>query len=159
MSENNLCPCDSNLDYSSCCEPFISGVLAAPTAEALMRSRYTAYTQDDNSYLLRTWHSDTRPTDNPGYDDGTIWTGLKILRTEAGDADDSQGVVEFIASCERKGVASQLHETSHFSREDNQWLYIEGEGQQPQRRAQAKVGRNEPCPCGSGKKYKKCCGG
>lgn len=157
MSDNNICPCDSGLDYSSCCEPFINGALQEPTAEALMRSRYTAYTQQNNDYLLQSWHPDTRPTDNPGDDDNTVWTGLKILRTEAGTENDSQGIVEFIASCEVKGVASQLHEISHFSRADNQWLYIEGESQQPQRRAQAKVGRNEPCPCGSGKKYKKCC--
>lgn len=157
-SESNPCPCGSNKTYPECCGSYINGKENAPTAEALMRSRYTAYTQHNNDYLLSTWHPDTRPSINPGDDDGTTWTGLDIIRTEAGLKNDKKGIVEFIASCMFKGEASHIHETSEFIFEDNRWYYVDGKGQQPIKRETPKVGRNDPCPCGSGKKFKKCCG-
>jgi len=125
-----------------------------------MRSRYTAYTRMDDDYLLATWHPDTRPdTTHPSDDgDGSVWTGLSILRTEAGQTGDNTGIVEFIARCDVNGVPSQLHEISEFSHDGERWFYVDGMNQQPIRRETPKVGRNEPCPCGSGKKYKKCCG-
>ena len=125
-----------------------------------MRSRYTAYTRFDDKYLLSTWHADTRPsTPTPSDDgDGSVWTGLDILRTEAGQVGDKTGIVEFIAHCNVNGVTSQLHEISEFSHDGERWSYIDGTGLQPIRRETPKVGRNEPCPCGSGKKFKKCCG-
>lgn len=159
MTKESICPCGSEHEYQQCCGPYIDGVLLPPTAEALIRSRYSAYTQQNDDYLLRTWHPDTRPVDEaPSDDDNTVWTGLKVLRTEAGKADDRQGMVEFIATCEVKGATSQLHEISQFVFEDGQWFYVDGTGQQPQRRSEEKIGRNDPCPCNSGKKFKKCCG-
>lgn len=154
----DLCPCGSQNAYEECCGLYISGEKDAPTAEALMRSRYTAYTRQDDSYLLKTWHPDTRPSDNPSDDDSTTWTGLEVIRTENGQETDSKGIVEFIAYCNVKGATSHLHEISQFIRENNRWYYLEGKGQQPVRRDTPKVGRNDPCPCGSGKKFKKCCG-
>lgn len=159
MNTDNPCPCGSQQEYAQCCGAYISGTAKAPTAEALMRSRYTAYTQQNDDYLLRTWHPDTRPTDDaPSDDDNTIWNGLTVLRTEAGGENDKQGIVEFIATCQVRGAASQLHEISNFVFSDGQWFYVDGSGQQPQRRSETKIGRNDPCHCGSGKKFKKCCG-
>jgi SEC-C motif-containing protein len=161
MSEEQACPCGSGQPFGQCCGPYLDGSALPPTAEALMRSRYTAYTRQDDRYLLATWHPETRPDDATPSDDGdgSVWTGLEVLRTEAGGVDDEAGVVEFVAFCDINGTPAQLHETSTFQRQDGRWWYVDGEGQTPLRRDQPKVGRNEPCPCGSGKKYKKCCGG
>jgi SEC-C motif-containing protein len=159
MTQDTACPCGSGKTFDQCCGPFISGEQLPPTAEALMRSRYTAYTLQNDDYLLHTWKAESRPTDqSPSDDDGTIWTGLEILRTEAGGANDAEGVVEFVAKCKSNGVPAQLHEISQFAREDGRWVYVDGSGQQPVRREHGKVGRNDPCICGSGKKFKKCCG-
>jgi len=150
------CPCGSTAAYADCCSPALAGRIAAPTAEALMRSRYTAYVAADVAYLLRTWHSRTRPA---AIDPATIprWRGLEILRTEQGREGDSQGVVEFRATAQSARGIVHLREVSRFVREDGQWLYVDGEliDEGPA----AKAGRNSPCPCGSGKKFKKCCGG
>ena len=153
------CPCGSGNQLNDCCGPIIDGTTIATTAEALMRSRYTAYTLKDDDYLRRTWHPDTCPDASEALDDDeTVWTGLQVLRAEQGGSEDNEGVVEFIATCSVKNIPSQLHETSQFLRHNGYWVYVEGTGQQPIRRDNQKVGRNDPCPCGSGKKYKKCCG-
>ena len=124
-----------------------------------MRSRYTAYVFRNVEYLLGTWHASTRPA---GIDPTVIpqWCGLQIVRTEAGSGDDDQGVVEFKAFARTGEKVFTLHEVSRFLREDGQWLYVDGDMQaEPSPGARVgKVGRNEPCPCGSGKKFKKCCG-
>lgn len=161
MNQETLCPCGSGAAFAQCCGPYLDGSRLPATAEALMRSRYTAYTRMDDKYLLESWHPDTRPDDEHPSDDGdgSVWTGLEVLRSEAGGADDAEGIVEFVARCDINGTPAQLHETSTFQRVDGRWYYVDGEGQTPVRRSQPKVGRNEPCPCGSNKKYKKCCGG
>lgn len=159
MTNDTHCPCGNEKPFEQCCGPYLSGEKLPPTAEALMRSRYSAYTRFDDDYLLNTWYPDTRPSDpHPSKDDGSIWTGLDILRTEAGLEGDKEGVVEFIASFDMQGTPASLHETSQFSHDGERWFYVDGHGQQPVRRDAPKVGRNDPCPCGSGKKYKKCCG-
>lgn len=160
MNNEDTCPCGSGATFDQCCGPYLNGSLWPATAEALMRSRYTAYSLFDDNYLLKTWHPDTRPDDETPSDDGdgSIWTGLKVLRSEAGGESDQEGVVEFVAFCDIQGTPAQLHETSTFRRVDGRWFYVDGEGQTPVRRSEPKVGRNDPCPCGSGKKYKKCCG-
>lgn len=159
MANNEPCPCNSGRPHSSCCEPLISGKGMAITAEALMRSRYTAYVVKNVDYLLRTWHPSTKPTH---IDLGTIpeWYGLQIMRTEAGDEYDSNGTVEFKATSLSQGKILQLHEKSRFVKDHDQWLYVDGDikGDRPAVVRVKKVGRNEPCPCGSGKKFKKCCG-
>ncbi|HEC18066.1 MAG TPA: hypothetical protein ENI97_01840 [Gammaproteobacteria bacterium] len=160
MNQDTTCPCGSQNDFSNCCEPYLTGQAIPPTAEALMRSRYTAYTRMDDAYLLATWHPDTRPNTQHPSDDGdnTVWTGLSVLRTEAGQPGDKTGVVEFIASCTVGTKPFNLHEISEFIHDGERWYYVEGYDQQPIRRETPKVGRNDPCPCGSGKKFKKCCG-
>ena len=160
MTDTKQCPCNSGLFYSQCCEAVLSGQVAAATAEKLMRSRYSAYVAGDTTYVLKTWHPSTRPL---AIEADTIagWCGLTIIRTEKGLENDEDGIVEFIATALVHGRTVRLHETSHFVKEAGQWLYVSGEtmeaAPQPANTAM-KVGRNCLCPCGSGKKFKKCCG-
>jgi len=158
MSDSENCPCGNSIPYEKCCGIFIDGTKIPETAEELMRSRYSAYSLQNDKYLLETWHPKTRPKNNPSDDDNTTWTGLEILRTEEGLKNDTNGIVEFIATCDVKVTTSHIHETSQFVHENDRWYYIDGKGQKPVRRENPKVGRNDPCPCGSNKKYKKCCG-
>jgi SEC-C motif domain protein len=98
--------------------------MPARTAEALMRSRYTAFVRGDAAYLLRSWHPDTRP---PALDvAGPRWTGLCIVATEAGRARDETGVVEFEARYEEGGRPGARRERSRFSRVDGCWVYVDG---------------------------------
>lgn len=168
MLELKDCPCQSQLAFAQCCGRFIKssqngGTLFPPTAEALMRSRYTAYVLHDEMYLLQTWHMSSRPgnIDFSGVDSVT-WTGLQIVNTEGGGLTDDKAMVEFIADYEVSGVRKQMHERSRFVREDGRWYYLDGKVMRNLGNAAdgkvKKTGRNEPCPCGSGKKYKRCCG-
>ena len=160
MPDSKLCPCRSGLPYMQCCAAVLSGEQQAGTAEMLMRSRYSAYVAGDIAYLLRTWHPSTRP---PAIDAATIpdWCGLAIIRTEKGQEEDEEGLVEFIATARSYPKILQLHEVSHFVKESGQWLYVAGERTDafvPGGTPTMKAGRNCPCPCGSNKKFKKCCG-
>lgn len=157
--DQNSCPCCSGKPYASCCEPYLTGKSVPATAEALMRSRYVAYSQQNNEYILQTWHPSTRPDiPNPAANDNVSWTGLEILRTEDGKENDSKGIVEFRARCRIKDQAGGLDEASEFVKEDGRWFYVDGSSIQPVKTRHLKVGRNDPCSCGSGKKYKQCCG-
>lgn len=147
------CPCGSGLDYAGCCGPYHQG-LATPTAEALMRSRYAAYALDLRDYLASTWHAGTCPDLRQSAEDGGIWRRLEILRTTGGTEADDEGTVEFKAHWQHAGRQGCLHETSRFVREAGRWLYLDG---QIHAEPGGKPGRNAPCPCGSGKKYKHCC--
>ncbi|MFF5102832.1 YchJ family protein [Streptomyces sp. NPDC000134] len=116
------CPCGLPEPYEKCCGRFLSGAAAAPTAEALMRSRYTAFVRRDPVYLLRTWHPRTRPA-RLDLDPGTRWSGLEILDTADGSAFHSTGTVTFRASYR----GGSLHERSRFQRVDGAWVYVDGE--------------------------------
>ena len=122
-----LCPCDSGLPFAACCAPFLSGESAAPSAEALMRSRYSAYTRRDAVYLLHTWHPSTRPDSLELEGDGLRWLGLKILKRADGGVNDSNGTVEFVARYKVGGKAGRMHEISRFVREEGKWYYLDGE--------------------------------
>jgi len=122
-----LCPCASGQPYAVCCAPYLVGECAVASAEALMRSRYCAYTRRDAAYLLRTWHSSTRPAVLELEEDGLRWLGLKILQRTAGGANDSSGTVEFVARYKVGGKAGRMHEISHFVREEGEWYYLDGE--------------------------------
>ena len=158
-----LCPCESGIPFNACCEPLLSCERGAATAEALMRSRYTAYTRAAVPYLLATWHPSTRP-ETIEVEGIPHWCGLEILGTEQGGADDSLGMVEFRATALAGERLIVLRERSRFVREEGTWYYLDGEFTKeeqpadPTPPATSKVGRNDPCPCGSGKKFKKCCG-
>jgi len=119
----SLCPCESGLTYQECCEPLHHGALAS-SAEALMRSRYTAYALELESYLLTTWHPKTRPSSMNLKEDSPIkWLGLQIKRTQA--LSNSSAIVEFIARYKiGAGKAERLHETSEFVYADR-WYYLQ----------------------------------
>ncbi|MFK0152739.1 YchJ family protein [Streptomyces sp. NPDC090499] len=116
------CPCGLPETYENCCGRFHRGEAAAPTAEALMRSRYSAFVRRDEPYLLRTWHPRTRPA-RLGLDPGMRWTGLEILATTDGSAFHTTGTVTFRASF-RDG---SLLERSRFERVEGAWMYLDGE--------------------------------
>ena len=123
----NECPCGSDADFSSCCGRYISGEQFPLTAEALMRSRYSAYVIGDEKYLLRTWHSSTRPEVlGLDRDTATKWIGLDIITTGQGTEMDDQGMVEFITRYKINGKAQRLHEVSQFRKEKGKWFYLYG---------------------------------
>ncbi|MDG5804945.1 YchJ family metal-binding protein [Streptomyces ossamyceticus] len=116
------CPCGLPGTYAGCCGRFHAGPAGAPTAEALMRSRYSAFVVEDAAYLLRTWHPRTRPA-HVDFDPGMRWTGLEILGTSEGSAFHTTGTVTFRASFH----GGSLHERSRFERVDGAWVYVDGE--------------------------------
>lgn len=125
MMNSALCPCGSSLVYSQCCRPLHEGK-SALSAEALMRSRYSAYVMADAAYIHRSWHSSTRPSKKSLTQPAAIqWLRLEIMRTEAGQQDDHNGVVEFIAHFSEHDQAQQLHEVSRFTREKGRWVYLD----------------------------------
>ena len=158
------CPCGSGRQYADCCQSIIEGTQSAPTAEALMRARYTAHAVNAYDFLETSMHSSTREkVDAPKlreWSQAVTWEGLDVHETTDGLEGDATGRVSFTAKYSVNGVAQELREDAEFSRENGEWRYLDGDvqGHTPYRRETPKVGRNEPCPCGSGKKYKKCCG-
>ena len=120
------CPCGSGRTFADCCAPYLSGRDVPPTAEALMRSRYSAFATGQADYLLATWHPTTRP-DTLTLEPGIRWLSLKILSTEAGGATDQEGWVRFVARSKFQGRAQRLQERSRFVREQGRWSYNDGE--------------------------------
>lgn len=155
------CPCGTGRPLARCCGPYLDGA-PAPTALALMRSRYTAYARGAIDYLVETHAAEARGgLDREAlarWSRETRWRGLEIVATERGGEADDAGVVEFIARGESRGAAFAQRERSRFRREGGRWYYVDGDAAgEPVRRAAA-PGRNDLCPCGSGMKYKRCCG-
>lgn len=120
-----LCPCESGESFKLCCQPYLERQCNPPTAETLMRSRYSAFTLLDENYLRYSWHTDTCPR-TIHLNEDTRWLGLKIIKTIAGNESDENGTVEFVARSKNNGKASRLHEISRFSRLDNRWVYLDG---------------------------------
>ena len=131
-----------------------------------MRSRYSAFATGNVDYLMATVIPDENdPVDPEGlreWSEGSEWLGLQILSTHGGGPDDETGDVEFVARFrpkdDPKAKVVEHKERSTFHRQDGQWILAHGEvSREPYRRESPRVGRNDPCPCGSGKKFKKCC--
>jgi len=157
------CPCGSQKLYDQCCGLYISGQQHAPTAEALMRSRYSAYVKQAFPYVYDTYSSETRQHFTLAaieeQSDHIEWLGLKIIETEEGGIEDNKGIVTFSASHRLNGQTHYLTERSFFAKEGELWRYVNGETKlSTTAENREKVGRNDPCPCNSGLKYKKCCG-
>ncbi len=158
------CPCGSGKPYSECCEPFLKGASSPETAEQLMRSRYSAYVVGEVDYIHNTLHPDHRADHDLDaarkWSRDSEWLGLEIVATSQGGDGDARGVVEFKAGYRDRSGIHQAHEISQFEKVDGKWMYVDGAMPRPDTvvRSGKKVGRNDPCPCGSGKKYKKCCG-
>lgn len=120
-----LCPCKSQQEFSKCCGLYIKQDVNAPTAEALMRSRYTAYTLADVNYLKKTWAPQNCPPLNPVELKQTRWVGLKIIAKEKGESGDDTGIVEFIAYYKApNGKVAMLRERSQFYQKDGAWFYL-----------------------------------
>lgn len=152
------CPCGSKKDHKDCCTPFVSDQVQAPSPEALMRSRYTAFVNKDVDYLLAT----LAPEKKNGQENRlkqelsrtfevTRWLGLRVLET--GFERPDRGFVEFVAFFDQDQVLGQLHEHSVFIRENGTWYYLDGKVL-----PKISIGRNQPCVCGSGQKFKRCHG-
>ena len=121
------CPCGSGRTLQACCGRYHAGELAgqAPDAEALMRSRYSAFVLDRLDYLLASWHPDTRPASIEPNEPGLRWLGLEVKRHQRQDADHA--TVEFVARSKLGGRAHRLHEVSRFLREGGEWFYVDGD--------------------------------
>lgn len=162
------CPCGSQVAYENCCEPYIKGEKNAPTPEALMRSRYSAYVKVAAPYLKETLAPESRGDFNEKdvyeWAKHSEWLGLDIMKAEG-------NTVEFTAKYKAQGKVLEHHEVSTFRQEKGKWYFVDGEShvheegkghehhepKAPIKREEPKIGRNDPCSCGSGKKYKKCC--
>ncbi|HHQ68880.1 MAG TPA: hypothetical protein ENM98_01045 [Halothiobacillaceae bacterium] len=122
-----VCHCGSGLTRADCCGQFLDGHAYTPTAEALMRSRYSAFCEANRDYLLATWHPETR-SENLTCAPAQRWLGLRIYDAIAGGKNDAQGQVEFIARTRIGGGSAQRHhERSYFVRVDDRWYYLNGE--------------------------------
>jgi len=150
------CPCDSGTPYAHCCQPLHTGAVNAATALALMRSRYAAYVLELWPYL----HA-SGPREQPEKTEiaamidwckGKTWLGLRVVQALGGAAVEDKGMVEFVAFYREQNGLQQHHERSQFRKINGYWRFISGQAVAP-----VSLNRNEPCPCGSGRKYKHCC--
>lgn len=152
LQPEDPCACCSQKSFQDCCAPFITGERLPVTPEELMRSRYTAYTQALIDYIEATLCGPAAQ----GFDKEEVahwahhlnWQGLEVVNSSQ---EDKEGTVEFVAHYEQNGEAYHIPGHSLFRRIRGKWFYV-GEVKRQ------KIGRNDPCSCGSGKKYKKCCG-
>lgn len=144
------CPC-GGAEYDRCCGPRHLGSALAPTAEALMRSRYSAFVLGRADYLATTQRAPFGEVSTV-FDKSVKWLGLTVHHARGGEG-DSEGEVEFTARYLARDRLCALHETSTFERIAGRWLYTEGAPE----RTETRVERNAPCPCGSGRKFKSCC--
>lgn len=164
-----MCECGSGKEYSNCCEPFITGKALPKTPEELMRSRYVAHVKQEIPYLRETLAPEVRSSfvekDVRDWAQSE-WLGLEILEAKG-------NTVEFNAKYKKKGKLFEHHEVSKFRKIGERWFFVDGDSHvhedgkghhhhhapiAPMVREEPKIGRNDPCVCGSGKKYKKCCG-
>lgn len=176
MEVDLSCPCGTGKKYSECCEPFIKGTRKPETAVELMRSRYTAFARGEISYLKASLAPEEQKTfdmkSTVDWSKKSKWLGLEIMDVKKGGPNDKEGTVEFTAKYSFDGKNLEHHEVAQFRKSNDQWHFVDGEshtheegqGHQhhvnhdPVVREEPKIGRNDPCTCGSGKKYKKCCG-
>ncbi|NTC84021.1 YchJ family protein [Agrobacterium tumefaciens] len=155
------CPCGSSSEFGQCCEPLIKGA-PATSPEALMRSRYTAFTLGDLDYIEGTCTEEALRTLNRADLERSLpdmkWLEMKVRETSGGNRDDKHGSVTFSFRYTYGGREHSQTELARFVRRDR-WLYDGSEINPKGRPVRVEsIGRNDPCPCGSGKKYKKCCG-
>ena len=147
------CYCGLSLAFENCCQSIHMNKRSADTAEALMRSRYSAYVLGNTDYLSETWMPGYRPQ-SMELMEGVTWLGLEIVRTEGGLKQDKVGSVEFKANFMQENRLYCLHEKSYFEQIEGQWFYKRGDiiEHEP-----VLISMKQSCPCGSGKKFKHCC--
>lgn len=153
MKIQSMCPCSSRESYTDCCQPLMDDHRLALTAEMLMRSRYSAFVMQHKEHIRASWHPRTRPR-QLNFDDNPVqWLGLEIHNSRNGQENDIEGSVEFTSSYIENGQLCRLLETSMFIKEDQLWYYLQGDCCVKKE----KIERNKLCPCGSKKKFKRCC--
>lgn len=158
-----LCPCGSEVEYDKCCGMYITAGIPVPTAEKLMRARYTAYALNEIDFIMDTHvveegEEEASRQATAEWASESEWQGLEILKCTKGKESDLKGTVEFKAHYMVERARYTHHEISKFEKREGKWIFTEGtQVSKPIVNTEAKVGRNDPCPCGSGKKYKKCC--
>lgn len=158
MTQTN-CLCGSGLNYADCCGLYHSHSKTPATAEALMRSRFTAYAMHNEQYLRETWVADKRPDTIDFSNEQAQWTRLEVVSVKKGGIKDSKGLVEFKAYYLQDGNEHVMNELSRFKKDTGKWLYLDGLVKSIKKAGQTtNQGKNAPCVCGSGKKFKRCCG-
>ncbi|UOA09983.1 YchJ family protein [Methylobacter sp. S3L5C] len=159
MNNQTLCLCGSDIEYQQCCGPFHSGETIPVTAEALMRSRYSAYVLRNGVYLQETWEVTRRPKAIDFSRENIAWLRLEITDIKKGGIKDNKGVVTFKAFYIQDNQEHVMTEISRFTRTNGRWFYLDGVIKSMSKvDQQTNQGKNAPCSCGSGKKFKRCCG-
>lgn len=159
----SLCPCGSKREFDDCCKQIIKGTRRAKTAVELMKARYVAYTTCDIDFIMSSNAPETRENVSREATEewarSAHWLGIEIRNTIDGGEKDDEGIVEFVAKFELEGRIINHHEKSYFKKINGNWFFVDGQViPETYVRPKPKIGRNDPCPCGSGKKYKFCCG-
>jgi SEC-C motif-containing protein len=150
----NFCPCGNPKTYANCCQPYLENEAFAPNAECLMRSRYTAYVQDNITYLEQTAAGEAKQNFDfvatQTWNKTLKWLGLKILaqQTKQGNA-----TIEFIARFQQQAVIDGIHEISQFKCIEGRWFYLGGAWLNFPKQ---NLSLNSPCWCGAPKKFKNC---
>jgi SEC-C motif-containing protein len=158
------CPCCSGKEFVDCCGRFLSGKQKPVTAEDLLRARYTAFVQGKVDYIIQSHHSRTRHEvkreEIEDWSKNSEWIGLQVVQVENGKAEDDKSTIAFCARYKADDKVHDHWEQSYFEKEGGEWRFLDAKGIQigTYRRPEPKIGRNDPCSCGSGKKFKKCCG-
>ncbi len=153
MTTSQPCPCGSTILFPTCCGVVIQDHGKAVTAEQLMRSRYSAFVIKDSKHILASWYITNRPKSLNFDDHPVVWLELEIHNTVDGEENDTTGQVEFTSKYLENGLFCSLREISDFVKENGLWYYKSGECTVHREQ----LARNSPCPCGSGKKFKRCC--
>jgi SEC-C motif domain protein len=162
MTENEACPCGSGAPFNACCQPIIEGTREPETAEQLMRARYSAFVTGAIDFIVSSTHSKSRNEIDMEFirqwSETSTWRGLQILETR--DVNDKKAFVSFEAQFTQDDEDHSHREKSLFERENGEWRFVTGdELKNPTVRYETpRLGRNDPCHCGSGKKFKKCHG-
>jgi SEC-C motif domain protein len=159
MTLENNCLCGSGAAYVTCCGLYHTGEKIPPSAEALMRSRFTAYAMHNSVYLKATWESHQCPAEIDFSKETAHWQRLEIISIKKGGIHDDKGLVEFKAYYLLDGTEYVMHELSRFKKVAGRWFYVEGLVKSIRKTNEPLLeGKNALCQCGSGKKFKRCCG-
>jgi SEC-C motif-containing protein len=153
------CPCGTGQSYENCCQPFHQGQAYPDQAENLMRARYSAFVKNEIDFILNTHHPDTQSQVERGqveqWSKESVWDRLEIIDTYDSPV---RPLVEFKAHYKQDGITHTHHEKAVFKKHQDRWYYLDSEFiPETVVRTGPKIKRNDPCPCGSGKKYKRCC--
>jgi SEC-C motif domain protein len=159
LNPTTPCLCGSTIAYGDCCQPFHLGEKIPSTAQALMRSRYTAYALQNGAYLQATWDATKRPESIDFSRENIEWLRLEITETKKGGAKDAKGLVTFKAFYIQNAEEHVMNEISRFTKHEGRWFYLDGVIKSIGKVGlETNLGKNAPCACGSGKKFKRCCG-